>query len=246
VPPEVRALIRRLSEENRLWGTERIRGELLKLGITVSNGSIRCSRWRRPPRPPSQTWRTFLRNHAPYIWVADLFTVPTVTFRTLYVLFFITHDRRELVHVCVTAHPTAAWVWRQLIEATAWGRRPRYVLRDRDAVYGRAFAAQAAALGIDTLLTPFRAPRANAIAERVIRTLRTECLDHVLVFDERHLQRVLQEYVAYYNTDRPHRSLGLRPPLPGAPPLRAPSGSPGRVVARPVLGGLHHVYHRAA
>ena len=120
---EVRDLIRRLSEENRLWGTERIRGELLQLGLAVSNGSIRRYRWRPAPRPPSQTWRTFLRNHAPQLWAADLFTVPTVTFRTLYVLFFITHDRRELVHVCVTAHPAAAWVWRQLIEATAWGRR---------------------------------------------------------------------------------------------------------------------------
>jgi transposase InsO family protein len=246
VPAEVRDLIGRMSRDNPLWGTERIRGELRKLGIAVSAGSIRRYRWRRPARPPSQTWRTFLRNHAHAIWAADLFTVPTVTFRTLYVLFFSTHDRRELVHVCVTAHPAAAWVWRQLIEATAWGRRPRYVLRDRDAVYGRAFAAQAAALGIDTLLTPFRAPRANAIAERVIRTLRTECLDHVLVFDERHPQRVLQEDVASYNTARPHRSLGLRPPLPGAPPSRAPSGSPGRPVARPVLGGLHHVYHPAA
>jgi transposase InsO family protein len=120
------------------------------------------------------------------------------------------------------------------------------VLRDRDAVYGRAFATQAAALGIDTLLTPFRAPRANAIAERMVRTFGQECLDQPLVLDERHLQRVLQEYVAYYNSDRPHRSLGLGPPLPSAPRLRAPPGPPGRIVARPVLGGLHHVYHRAA
>src|SRR5215216_4227845 len=133
VPPEVRALIRRLSEENRLWGTERIRGELRKLGIPVGNGSIRRYRWRPAPRAPSQTWRTFLRNHANQIWAANLFTVPTVTFRTLYVLFFITHDRRELVHFRVTAHPTAAWVWRQLIEALAWGRKPAYLLRDRDA-----------------------------------------------------------------------------------------------------------------
>jgi transposase InsO family protein len=246
VPQEVRALIRRLSEENRLWGTERIRGELLKLGFAVGNGSIRRYRWRPAPRGPSQTWRTFLRTHARQIWAADLFTVPTVAFRTLYVFFFITHDRRELVHCRVTAHPTAAWVWRQLIEATAWGRRPRYVLRDRDAVYGRGFGAKAAALGIDTLLTPFRAPRANAIAERIVRTLRQECLDHVLVLNERHLQRVLQEYVSYYNTDRPHRSLGLVPPLPDAPPVRAPTGPPARIVARPVLGGLHHVYQWAA
>jgi putative transposase len=184
LPEHVRDLIRRLSEENRLWGTERIRGELLKLGIAVGSGSIRRYRWRPAPRPPSQTWRTFLRNHAPQIWAADLFTVPTVAFRTLYVLFFITHDRRELVHCRVTAHPTAVWVWRQLVEATAWRRQPRYVLRDRDAVYGRDFAAKAHAIGIDTRLAPYRSPRANAVAERVIRTLRQECLDHVLVLGE--------------------------------------------------------------
>jgi putative transposase len=245
VPQEVRALIRRLTEENRLWGTERIRGELRKLGIVVGNGSIRRYRWRPAPRGPSQTWRTFLRNHAPQIWAADLFTVPTVTFRTLSVLFFISHDRRELVHFRVTAHPTAAWVWRQLLEATPWGRQPEYLVRDRDAVYGRDFVSRAAALGVATLLTPFRAPRANAIAERVIRTLRQECLDHILILNERHLEQVLAEYVRYYNADRPHRRLGLAPPLPS---VRAPAvpGAAGRVISRPVLGGLHHVYARAA
>jgi transposase InsO family protein len=242
----VRALIRRLSEENRLWGTERIRGELRKLGLAVGAGSIRRYRGRPAPWPPSQTWRTFLRNHAPEVCAIDRFTVPTLTLRTLYVVFFITHDRRALVHFRVTAHPTTAWVWRQMVEATAWGRQPKYVLRDRDEVYGRDFGAEATALGIDALLTPFRARRANAVAERVIRTLRQECLDHVLVLDERHLQRVLREDVAYDNADRPHRSLGLVPPLPGAPPLRAANGPPVRVVARPVLGGLHHVYRRAA
>jgi transposase InsO family protein len=172
--------------------------------------------------------------------------VPTLTFRTLSVLFFITHDRRELVYARVTAHPTTAWVWRQLIEATAWGRRPKYLLRDRDAVYGRAFASQVQALGINTLLAPFRAPRANAVAERVIRTLRQECLDHVLVLNERHLERVLQEYAGYYNTERPHRSLALVPPLSSAPAMPIPVTPPGRIVARPVLGGLHHAYKRAA
>jgi transposase InsO family protein len=224
----------------------RIRGELLKLGIAVGAGSIRRYRWRGPARPPSQTWRTFLANHAAQIWAADLFTVPTVTFRTLYVVFFITHDRRELVHCRVTAHPTAAWIWRQLLEATAWGRRPRYVVRDRDAVYGRDVAARARAIGIETVLTPIRSPRANAVAERVIRTLRKECLDHVLILNERHLEAVLQEYVAFYNTERPHRSLALEPPLLRGKARSAPSGPPGRVVARPVLGGLHHVYQRAA
>jgi transposase InsO family protein len=146
----------------------------------------------------------------------------------------------------VTAHPTAAWLWRQLIEATAWGRRPRHLVRDRDAVYGRDFPSRAQALGIRTVLTPFRAPRANALAERVIRTLRTECLDHVLVLSERHLETVLREYAASYNRARPRCSLGLVPPLPTAPPLRETGAAPRRIVARSVLGGLHHIYERAA
>ena len=229
-----------MSHDNPLWGTERIRGELLKLGIAVSNRSIR--RYRRPEasRPPSQTWRTFLANHRPQLWAADLFTVQTLTFETLYVLLFITHGRRELVHWDVTAHPTAAWVWRQLLEATPWGRRPRYLVRDRDAVYGGDFALRARRLGIETLLTPIRAPRANAIAERVIGTLRRECLDHLLVVNERHLRSVLREFVGYYNADRPHRSLGPETPQPVARPEAGP------VRSRPVLGGLHHVYERAA
>jgi transposase InsO family protein len=169
--------------------------------------------------------------------------VPTVTLRTLYVFFVNSHDRRELVPCRVTAHPTAARIWRRLIEATAWGRKPRYVLRDCDAVYGRDLAAAAQATGIETLLTPFRSPKANAVAERVIRSLRQECLDHVLDLGERHLQAVLQEYAEYYNTERPHRSLALQPPVLRGPDPAAP---PGRVVARPVLGGLHHVYERDA
>ncbi len=166
----------------------------------------------------------------------------TLTFKTLYVLFFITHGRRELVHAHVTAHPTAAWVWRQVIEATAWGRQPRYLLRDRDRVCGGAFGARARPLGIQTLLTPFRAPKANAIAERVVRTLRNDCLDHVLTLNERHLRAVLAEYMAYYNTDRPHRSLALEPPLAAS---RSPVTA-GASRSRPVLGGLHHAYPRAA
>ncbi len=237
LPPKVRELPHRLSEENRLWGTERIRGELLKLGIVVGNGSIRRSRWRPAPRPPSQTWGTFLRNHAHAIWAADLLAVQTLTFRTLYVLFFISHGRRDLIRVAVTAHPTAAWVWRQLIEATPWGRHPNYLIRDRDRVYGGDFVRRATRLGINTLLTPYRAPKANAIAERVVRTLRNECPDHVLILDERHLRRVLAEYVAYYNTERPHRSLALAPPLAT---IRSPATT-GTISARPVLGGLHHV-----
>jgi putative transposase len=161
-------------------------------------------------------------------------------------VFFIAHGRRALVHVRVTARPTAAWVWRQLLAATAWGREPGYLLRDRDAVYGRDCSSKAHALGIRARLTPFRAPRANASAERVIRTLRREGLDHVLVVKEQHLQAVLQEYVGSYNTERPHRSLTLLPPRPSARTPQDPGAKPGHVIARPVLGGPHHVYERAA
>ena len=147
--PEMQDLIRTMSRDNRLWGTERIRGELLKLGIVVSNRSIHRYRWRGPRRPSSQTWRTFVRNHAHHLWAADLLTVPTLTFKTLYVLVFIAHGQRELVHVNVTANPTAAWVWRQVIQTTPWGQKPRHLLHDHDAVYGREFRQRAERIGID-------------------------------------------------------------------------------------------------
>ena len=238
--PEVQDLIRTMSCENRLWGTERIRGELLKLGLVVSNRSIRRYHWRGPSRPASQTWRTFLRNHAHHLWAADLLTVPTLAFKPLYVLVFIAHGRRELVHVNVTANPTAAWVWRQVIEATPWGQKPRHLLHDRDAVYGHDFRRRARRMGIDRIATPVRSPRANAVAERVIGTLRRECLDHVIVLNEQHLSSVLTEFVRYYNQDRPHRTLRLQTPEVKRRPVTGP------IRSRPVLNGLHHAYERAA
>ena len=237
---EVRDLIATMSRENRLWGTERIRGELLKPGSVVSNRSIRRYRWRGPGRSPTQTWRTFLRNHAHHLWAADLLSVPTLTFKTLYVLVFSAHGRRELVHVNVTANPTAAWVWRQLIEATSWGQKPRQLLRDRDAVYGHDFRQRARRIGIDAVTTPVRSPRANSIVERVIGTLRRECFDQLIVLDEQHLASVLKEFVSYYNQDRPHRTLGLQTPQLKERP------STGIVRSRQVLNGLHHIYERAA
>src|ERR671929_699957 len=237
---EVRELIATMSRENRLWSTERIRGGLLKLGLVVSNRSIRRYRWRGPARSPSQTWRTFLRDHAHHLWAADLFTVPTLTFKTLYVLVFIAHGRRELMHVNVTANPTAAWVWRQLLEATPWGNKPRHLLRDRDAVYGRDFRQRARRIGIDAIATPIRAPRANAVVERVIGTLRRECLDHIIVLNEQHLRSVLTAFVRYYNQERPHRTLGLQTPEPRPRPTSGP------IRSRPVLNGLHHIYEHAA
>jgi putative transposase len=238
--PEVRTLIATMARENPHWGTERIRGELLKLGIAVSARSIRRHRRRGPAGPPSQSWRTFLANHTRAIWAADLFVVQTLTFQTLYVLFLISHDRRRLLHFNVTSHPTAAWVWRQMIEATPWGQHPSYLVHDRDRVYGADFATRIAGLGIQSIRTPVRSPLANAIAERVVRTLRRECLDHILPLSEQHVRSVLAEFVAYYNRDRPHRSLGLETPVARRRPVY------GEVVSRPVLGGLHHVYERAA
>ncbi len=165
----------------------------------------------------------------------------TLTFKTLYVLVFIAHGRRELVHFNVTANPTAAWVWHQLIEATTpWGNKPRHLLRDRDAVYGRDFRQRAQRIGIDSIVTPIHAPKANAIIERVIGTLRRECLDHLIIVDEQHLRSVLTEYVAYYNRERPHRTPGLQRPKPRPRPITGP------IRPRSVLNGLHHVYERAA
>ena len=238
--PEVRSLIATMARENPYWGTERIRGELLKLGIGVSARSIRRYRRRGPARPPSQSWRTFLANHVQAIWAADLFVVQTLTFQTLYVFFLISHDRRRLLHFDVTAHPTAAWLWRQMIAATPWGQHPRYLIHDRDRVYGADFATRVAGLGVESIRTPFQAPRANATAERVVRSLRRECLDHILPLSEGHVRSVLAEFASYYNQDRPHRSLGLETPVP------SPRQPDGEVVSRPVLNGLHHVYKRAA
>ena len=238
--PEVRDLIAQMAAENPTWGTQRIRGELMKLGIVASARSIRRYRLRTSSRPPSQTWRTFLANQAHGIWASDLLVVQTIGFRTLYVLFFVSHARRELVYLNVTSSPTAAWVWQQLLNATPWGRQPRHLIHDRDNVYSRNFDSKLADLGVAGIRTPYRAPKANAIAERLVGTLRRECLDHVIVVNESHLVRLLREFAAYYNRDRPHRSLDLHPPRPCS------VGSTGPIVSRPILGGLHHVYSRAA
>ncbi len=237
---EVRALIAQISKENPLWGTERIRGELLKLGLVVSNRSIRRYRLRRVRPGDHQRWRTFLTNQLRGIWAADLFVVQTVSYRIFYVFFLLRHDRREWIHFNVTASPTAAWIWRQLLEATPLGRQPKFLIHDRDAVYGGDFDGRLATLGITGVRTPPRSPRANAVGERIVRTIRAECLDHLIVINEAHLRTVLAEFADYYNRDRPHRSLRLQSPIAPAPQ------STGRVVSRSVLGGLHHAYARAA
>ncbi len=244
ISPELRQLIARIATENPRWGALRIQGELLALGYDVSAETVRRYRLQVRRRPPSPSWRSFLANHRPQLWAADFFTVQTLTFKTLYVLFFITHERRHLVHVDVTAHPTARWVWQQLLEATPWGQQPRYLIRDRDRSYGRDFIRRARAIGIETVLIPVQAPKANAIAERGVGTLRRECLDHLIIVNERHLRSLLLEYVAYHNHVRPHQSLEQRAPDDRRP--RPPPGTRAWIGGRPILGGLHHEYERLA
>jgi putative transposase len=240
MPPDVRALIRELSTANPLWGAPRIHGELQKLGIAVSQSTV-AKYMRRHPRPPSQTWRTFLTNHASQIMAADLFVVPTVTFRLLFVLVILAHDRRRIVHVAVTDHPTAAWTAQQLRNAFPDHEAPRYLLHDRDSTFA-AVATTIACMKIETVRTAPRSPWQNAYVERVIGSIRRECLDHVIVVNAVGLHRVLTEYVAYYLRARTHLALGKDAPVsrPIAPP------SAGRIVATPQVGGLHHRYDRAA
>jgi transposase InsO family protein len=197
VPHDVRALIREMSTANPLWGAPRIHGELQKLGIAVSESTV-AKYMRRHPRPPSQTWRTFLTNHASQIMAADLFVVPTVTFRLLFVLVILAHDRRRIVHVAVTAHPTAAWTAQQLRNAFPENEAPRYLLHDRDSVFAHV-PTTLEGMNIQQVRTAPRSPWQNAYVERVIGSIRRECLDHVIVTNAAGLHRILQDYIAYYN-----------------------------------------------
>ena len=241
---ETVALIRRMASENPLWGAERIRGELGKLGIRVAKRTVQTYlRGAGTPRPHGQTWGTFLCNHAPDIWACDFLQVTDLCFRPLFAYFIVALGSRRIVHVGVTRHPMDAWVAQQLREATPFGERPRFLIRDNDAKYGSQFARVAAASGIRILRTPIRTPRANATCERFLESMRRECLDHVLVLGERHLARVLREYVAYFNRERPHQGLGQATPTPRPTAVRN-RGGPVRAV--PVLGGLHHTYQHAA
>ncbi len=240
------ALIKRIARENPLWGAERIRGELLKLDLRVSKRTIqKYMRDVGPGRPTGQSWATFLRNHADEVWACDFLQLIDLLFRPLFAFFLVEIGSRRVVHVGVTRHPTDAWVAQQLREATPYGARPRFLVRDNDAKYGPRFARLAEATGITVVRTPVRAPRANAIVERFLRSVRRECLDHLLPLGEAHLRRALGEYVAYFNAARPHQGLRQRVPMPGAAPGPARPDA-GAIVAIPVLGGLHHAYQRAA
>src|SRR5262249_47948113 len=213
ISTDLRDLIRRMSHANPLWGAPRIHGELLKLGVTVSQATV-SKYMLRPRRPPSPAWRAFLKNHAKDLIALDFFTVPTATFRVLFVLVMLTHSRRRLVHFNVTEHPTAEWTARQLLEACAPEEAPRYVIRDRDQVYGKRFSRQARMLDIREAVVAPRSPWQNAYAERVIGSIRSECLHHVVGFSERQLRAILTKYVDYYNGCRTHLSLAKDAPKP--------------------------------
>ena len=236
-PRDIRQLIREMSIANPLWGAPRIHGELLKLGIDV--GQTTVAKYMAKRRcPPSQGWKTFLRNHADGIASMDLFVVPTVSFRPLYGLLILQHCRRELLWLGVTAHPTAEWIARQLTEACGWREVPRYLVRDRDGAYGQAFIRRLGAMGIRDRPISARSPWQNGYAERVIGSIRRDCLDHVVVFGERHLRHLLGAYQRYYNEVRTHLSLRKDAPVPREVQVV------GRVFPVPILGGLHHQYVR--
>jgi putative transposase len=230
---------------NRLWGAERSRGERLQLDIRVARSTIqKYLREARPPQPAGQPWATFLRNHADAIWAGDCLPLTDLLCRPVYALFVIALGSHRVIHVGVTRHPTDAWVAQQLCEATPFGERPRFRIRDNDSKYGPTFARVAATTGITVLRTAYRAPRRNATCERFLGSSRQKCLDHLLVLGEAHLQRVLREYVRYFNDDRPHQGLAQQIPTASGEGLPR-AATDGSVRACPILGGLPHAYARA-
>jgi len=239
VPAGIRGLVRQMSRENPLWGAPRIHGELLKLGIEIAQSTVaKYMERRRGPR--SQGWKAFLRNHAPHIGAIDLFVVPTIGFKLLFGLVILRLGRRQLVWINVTANPTAEWIARQITEAFPWDQAPRYLIRDRDSSYGMLVTQRLRAMGIrDRPIAP-RSPWQNGHVERLIGSIRRECLNHVVVFGEAHLRRTLAAYAAYYNGLRTHLALEKDAPL------RRPIQSVGHILPVPILGGLHHQYVRMA
>jgi transposase InsO family protein len=239
ISPETIALIHKMAWENQIWGAERMRGELLKLGIEVSKRTIqRYMPKERKSRSSSQAWSTFLKNQASGIWACDFTVVNDWLFRQWYVFVVMELKTRRIVHTGVTKYPTDEWTAQQLREATPWGKGPKYLIRDRDRKYAVHFSAVAA--GIKELKTPYRTPQANGICERFMGSLRRECMDHVLIHNDKHLERVVKKYTAYFNQERPHQGIDQRIPDHYEVPKSKPTC--GRITSKAILGGLHHSY----
>lgn len=241
VNAEITALVRKMAAANPLWGAPRIHGELLKLGIDVAERTVSRLIPKRCPEP-SQTWRTFLANHVRDLVSIDFFTAPTAGLRVLFVLVVLAHHRRRVVHFNVTEHPTAAWTTQQIVDAFPDDSAPSYLLRDRDQVYGQQFRHRVKGMWIEEVLTAPHSPWQNPFVERLIGSIRRECLNHVLVLGERHLRRVLIRYFTYYHQARTH--LALEKDAPDLRPVQLPAV--GRIVQLPEVGGLHHRYLRQA
>jgi putative transposase len=241
ISKEIRVQIRKISVANPDWGSPRIVGELRKLGIDVAKSTVDKYRV-RSKQPPSPTWKTFLKNHVADLVSIDFFVVPTARFKVLIVLVVLAHHRRRVLHFNVTEHPTAQWSGQQIIEAFPWDTAPEYLLRDRDAVYGSQFQRRVKGMGIEEVLTASRSPWQNAFVERVIGSIRGDCLDHVIVLNERHLKRILTSYFNYYHRWRMHLSLGMDSPESRS--VQHPAL--GQVVQFPEVGSLHHRYERLA
>jgi transposase InsO family protein len=241
IDKEIRQLICRISRENPLWGTPRIQSELRLLGFNVTEKTVAKYREKRAT-PPSQTWKTFLANHVNQIAAVDFFTTPTINFRVLYCFIVLLHGRRKIVHFNVTTNPTAEWTAQQIIEAFPDDTAPRYLLRDRDSIYGAEFQSRVKGMQIEEVVTAPHSPFQNPYAVRVIGSIRRECLDHLIVLNEDHLHRILRAYFNYYHDSRPHQSLERNSPTPRE--IEPPSQ--GKIIAIPQVGGLHHRYRRAA
>ena len=241
VQREIRDLLHRMCRENPTWGAPRIQSELRLLGYDVAESTV-AKYMRRRRKPPSQTWRTFLANQESGIAAVDFFTVPTVTFQILFCFLVLRHGRRKVVHFNITESPTAAWTAQQVIEAFPYDEAPRFLLRDRDSIYGQHFRWRVQGMGTEEVLTAPRSPWQNPYVERLIGSIRRECLDHVIILGEDHLRRLLSEYLRYYHDDRCHLSLERN--APNNRPVEPPGS--GRVVSEPRVGGLHHRYRRVA
>jgi putative transposase len=231
-----------MAKENQLWGAERIRGELLKLGIEVSKRTVqRYMPKDRKEHSSIYNWAIFLKNQAGNIWACDFTVVNDWLFRQWYVFVVMELKTRRIVHTGVTKYPTDEWTAQQLREATPWGKGPKYLIRDRDKKYATHFSAVAG--NIKEVETPYRTPQANGVCERFMGSLRRECLDYILIHGDRHLERVVKEYMTYFNQERPHQGIDQRIPDQYDLPKSKPTSGP--VTSKAILGGLHHSYSRA-